>query len=65
MGAGILAGLNSAALDLIGSVLTEKFFSRILARLAVAILQKIAKSTATTIDDEAIIPVIEQLKAHY
>ena len=61
----ILAGLQQAALGLMGSLITEKLFTRILARLAVAVLQRIAESTKTTVDDEAIAPMIEKLKTLY
>lgn len=65
MNAIILAGLQRAALGLMGSILTEKLFMKVLARIAVAIIKKIVESTETTIDNEAAGPLIERLKKHY
>ena len=61
----ILAGLQRAALGLMGSILTEKLFARVMARMAVSILEWLVKSTKTTVDDEAVAPLLEKLKEHY
>lgn len=61
----IIASLKSAAINMIGLVLTEKLFSKVLARLTVSLLERIAKSTKTDIDDKAIKPIIKQLKDQY
>ena len=61
----ILAGLQRAALGLMGSLLTEKLFARVMARVAVSILEWMVKSTKTTVDDVAVEPWIEKLKEHY
>ena len=60
-----LAGIKMAAIKLVGAMMTEGLFLKVLARLAVGILERIAKSTKTTVDDVAIKPIIEQLKTHY
>lgn len=61
--AAILAGgLKGAVIHLIGAVTTEKLFTRTMARLVISILEKIAASTETKIDDEAIKPIVEALK---
>ena len=61
----ILAGMKMAAIKMVGAVLTEKLFSKVISRLTVSLLERIAKSTKTTIDDEFIGPIIERLKQQY
>jgi hypothetical protein len=61
----MFAGIKGAAIKMLGSIMTEAFFMRVLSRLTVNLLERISKSTETTVDDEAIKPIIEQLKKNF
>lgn len=61
--ASILAGLiKGAVIHIFGSVVTEKLLAKVLARLAISSLEKLASMTETKIDDEIIKPIVESLK---
>ena len=65
MFAALLAGAQSAALSLVGSVMTEGLFVKVISRVSVSLLKRMAKSTKTTVDDELIKPVVAELEKHY
>lgn len=57
----LAAGLKGAVVHLFGVLVTEKLFSRVMARLSISILEKLAASTKTQIDDDFVRPIIEAL----
>lgn len=60
---GILSGaLKGALIHLLGSIVSERIFAKVLARLTIAGLERLAESTETKIDDEIIKPIVENLK---
>ncbi len=61
----IIALGGKAALAMIGSLLTEKLFTKVIARVAVPLIEKMVKSTSTTVDDVAAEPIIAKLKENY
>lgn len=65
MFATIVALGGKAALAMVGSLLTEKLFTKVIARIAVPLIEKLVKSTETTVDDTAAAPIIAKLKENY
>lgn len=61
----IIAGLKRALIGLAGSVMTEALYTKVLSRLTVSLLERIAKSTKTTVDDVAIAPVVAKLREQF
>lgn len=54
--------MKGTIVHLFGSIVTEKMLSRVLARLCISLLKRIAESTKTQVDDEAIKPIVEALQ---
>ena len=61
----MLAGLKGAAIKMLGAMMTEALFVKVISRLTVSLLERNVKSKKSTVYAEAIKPIIEKLKEQY
>lgn len=59
---GLLAGVQAVGLDILGYFTTKKFIERVLARLAISVLQRLVKFTTNTIDDTEVTKLAKHLQ---
>jgi hypothetical protein len=59
---GLLAGAQAVGLNILGYVTTKKFFERVLAKVAISILQRLVKFTTNTVDDDEVTKLAKHLQ---
>lgn len=59
--AGLTAGLANAALGVLAKITTQAFFEKLITKVVIYMLEKLAASTKNTIDDNVVADIKEQL----
>lgn len=63
MFASIITGLTSAAFSVFGKLVSQSLFEKIITKLSVSMLRKLAASTENKLDDEVVADVVAKLEA--
>ena len=58
----IIAGVTSASLSVLSSIMTKHMFESVIRKLLAVILTKIVASTENTVDDDLVAPIIKELE---